>query len=260
MFYLKIYYEVLFKKPTALLFWVSGLFILFFSFLAKPQIQKLLTIETTVQNHRPYFFAVMPKKVNAEYIKRKLLDLPGVDNVNVMAQESIIGHVKSVLDSTQLDWDQDMLDLNYAGLKVFLSPDLQPRSQSLIRNYLTRIAGEKEVTLGAVKKPQRKKDKIQYQDIFSRFINYLPLVGVFLLLLSLWTIRNDFGKKSFIVETYQRRSQVYERGMAFAQAPLIFILGLFAFFYGFPAIAGLIIFTLGLVLLLGLGKRSKLWT
>lgn len=260
MFYLKMYYKVLFKKPLATGMWLAGLAIVFFSFLGKAQINKVLTLEAGPQNHRPYFFAVMPKKVNAEYVKRKLLDLPGVDNVNVMAEESIIGHVKSVLESTQLDWDQGMIDLNYAGLKVFLSPDLKPRSQSLIRNYLTRIAGEKDVTLGAVKKPTQKKSKVKLGEIFSHFVNYLPLVGVFLLTLSLWSVRAELGRESFIVETYQRRSQVFERGVAFAQAPLITILAFFAYFYGLPGVVGLVIFSMSLVVILGLGKKSRTWS
>ncbi|MEC7275431.1 MAG: hypothetical protein VXV96_03850 [Bdellovibrionota bacterium] len=260
MFYLVTFYRTLFSKPMVAALWGCGLFLITFSFVGRGTLESKLVLSTKPTQVNPYFFAVMPKGINAEYVKRKLLDIPGVDKVNLMAEASIESHVKSVLESTQLDWDSDILDLNYSGLKVSLSQDLKPRSQKLIRNYLTRIAGEKDVTLGAIKTPRQEESKLNLTHLFDRVFYWLPFAGIGLFLLSLFSIREELGKESFIIETYQRRNRVFERGMAYAQAPVLLLMGALAFSYGTVALIGLGITGLGLFVILGLGIKSKKWT
>ena len=191
MFYIKTFYKVLLSKPMSAAMWFLGLALITLSFTGKKSAEGFLTLQATKVNKNPYFFAVMPKEINTGYVQRKLLDLPGVEKVNVMAQESIVGHVRSVLESTQLEWDQDILDVDYTGVKVFLSPDLKSRSQSLIRNYLSRIAGERDVTLGAIKTPTKVKQKLSLSGVLDKSFNFLPILGVGLFLLSLFSLRKE---------------------------------------------------------------------
>lgn len=221
------------------------------------QLKKTVYLQEEGGEKNPYFFAIVPDKVNVSYLRRKLVSLPGVEAVSLLEGEKITTHVRSVLESTQVSFDGGLLDLKYSGLKVGLSPDLKPRSLSLIRNYLTRLIGEKDVTLGAVKKPIQEEKVNPLKVKAARLIQWSPYFFLCLYILSLFMMRGNLIRESFLIETYQRKSKVFEKSLSYAQAPAIMGLMSFSLLTGGKTVFLLIILSASLGLLVTLGKRGE---
>ena len=143
-------------------------------------------------------------------------------------------------------------------MKVALSPDLQTRSQDLIRNYLSRLAGDKDVTMGAVKKPlvTQKRDTKSYTRALALG---LPTILVIFYLVSLLLMKGTLGKSSFLLETYQRKKNVFEKSLFFGQAPILSFLIYGALFNGTAGIAALMVYLLGMILVVGSSQVRKQW-
>ena len=156
-----------------------------------------------------------------------------------------------------MTWEEDLSDLNYAGLKVALSPDLQARSQDLIRNYLSRLAGDKDVTMGAVKRPFNEKPDPKAGS-FSRMLSLVIPTGlVVVYLMAMFLFKGSLGASSFLLETYQRKSNVFEKSLFFGQAPIICLLLYGAFFNGVAGIGALLLFLLGMILVVASATRKQ---
>lgn len=257
MFYLVHFYKTLFSKPLLGFLWVFAIAGLIGSVTFEKKIKNALG-QTKVESKNPYFYAVMPANINTSYIQRKLKGLPGVESVYLLNKESVGEQVKAILESTQIEWDQELLNLNFAGIKVDLSPDLKGRSQDLIRSYINRLAGDKEVTLGAIQKPLNlsKKMPINWLQVIS---DYTGLIFIGLSLMVLWANMSHLGKESFLIETYQRRSRVFERSFFFGQAPIITALALGAALKGGVLLFALGIYLIGMVVLFGIGSKFRRW-
>lgn len=223
MFYIGTFYRVLFSKPLLASFWVLSLSGLIFTSFFQKDVTKLMGVKV-VEKRNPYFYAVMPSDINTSYIKRKLVDIPGVEAVSLMAKEQITQQVKAVLESTDLDWEGDLVDLNFAGLKIDLSPDLKSRSQNLIRSYLTRLTGEKDVTLGAIKEPLTNTLESSKTYSLSSYYHYFPVLFLGLYVITIFIMRNSLGSESFIIETYQRKTKVFEKSLFYGQLPILALL------------------------------------
>lgn len=257
MFYIIHFYKTLFAKPLIGLLWVGAVVGLISSVTFEKRIKTVLG-QTKVESKNPYFYAVMPANINTSYIQRKLKGLPGVESVYLLNKESVGQQVKAILESTQIEWDQELLNLNFAGIKVDLSPDLKSRSQNLIRSYINRLAGDKEVTLGAIQKPLNlsKKMPINWLQIAS---DYLGLVFIVISLIVLWANMAHLGKESFLIETYQRRSRVFERSFFYGQAPILTALAIGSVLKGGVLLVALGVYLIGLAILFGIGTKYRHW-
>ena len=261
MFYLGNFFKSLFSKPLAASLWFLSLLSLSSLVFFQGKVEAFLGSQKVQKNH-PYFYAVVPADINTSYIQRKLKNLPGVEGVALLGKEQVGQQVKAILENTLenagLTWEEDFSDLNYAGLKVALSPDLQARSQDLIRNYLSRLAGDKDVTMGAVKKPMIQSP--ERSGSFSRGLAFgLPAAVVVLYLVTMMLMKGSLGKSSFLLETYQRKSNVFEKSLFFGQAPVLCILLYGAFFNGTTGIAALLVYLLGMILVMASAKTRKQW-
>jgi hypothetical protein len=261
MFYLGNFFKSLLAKPLAAIMWGLTLSGLASTVIFKEDVESFLGSQKIIANN-PYFYAVVPAEINTSYIQRKLKNLPGVETVALLAKEQVGEQVKAILENTLensgVSWEEDLSDLNYAGLKVALSPDLQARSQDLIRNYLSRLAGGKDVTMGAVKKPllPEKTDRKSY----SRALGVaLPSLLVLFYLISLLLMKGTLGKSSFLLETYQRKRNVFEKSLFFGQAPILCFLIYGAFYNGTSGMAALLVYLLGMILVVASSQTRKQW-
>lgn len=222
MFYLDFFFKTLLKKPMASLLWGgSVLGVILLSFYGD-QWEKVLREKKTVQrNENPYFFALMPSKTNISYLQRKLLEIPGVEKVLTLSEKKVSHQIKSILSSSQISWKED-IDLNYSGLRIFLSSHLKKHSQNLIRSYFSRLAGKKDVTLGAIKYPEIKKRELS---LWQRKKHWWPslIIGSFYFL-SLLFLFPSYSKESAIVEYYQRKERIYLKSLILSQGPLFLLL------------------------------------
>lgn len=257
MFYLNLFFKGLLHRPWAGLVWGATAVTILFLSISGPNVESLLDKELVSQvDINPYFYAIMPKKINSGYVKRKLLELPGVEKVFVLSEQKVSSQIKSILSQASIEWDSELLDLNYAGIKVSLSPDLKVRSQDLIRNYLTRLTGKNEVTMGAIKAPEVK--KVQSKSFYSQNKFLVITLAVSLAyFISLGMIYRSLKEESFVFEQYQRKTQVYLKTFSYSQTPLIAAVIFSCIYYKLPMMplmAG-IVFSMAFYLILGEKKK-----
>ncbi len=257
MFYLIHFYKTLFAKPITGTLWVMTFLGLASTVFYEKNIQTFFGEQKT-EAKNPYFYAVMPSDINTSYIQRKLKGLPGVESVYLLSKQSVGEQIKAILQSTAVEWDNELLNLDYAGIKVDLSPDLQGRSQTLIRNYLNRLAGDKDVTLGAVHTPLSlsKKMPTNWLGLLGQYIG-LIFVGLSLVFLAMSI--PSLGRESFLVETYQRKTKVFEKSFFYGQAPIIALLTGAVIMKGGIFFIVLGTYLVGMTILFSLGLKKRQW-
>ena len=209
----------------------------------------------------PSFHALISGDQNHQRISRKILELPGVQRISLSSKEEIQTQVKSVLAGVDFQMKIDDLDLDYVGLKVSLEQGLQPRSQDLIRDYLVRLVGAENVTLGAVKSISR--SQLLKNQIFSTFREWGVLV-VSLSFVVIWgLIAVGFSvqvkKSSYLIEKFQRRTKVGLKVMLISTMIIFTLSFVLTISIGHLSVVGM---TLGLFLLLAssaMQMRSLQW-
>ena len=257
MFYLKIFSKSLAYSKIASTIMFFSLVALFVTQLNIERIERLVLNQDSLLDKNPYFYAIIPETSNINYLKRKLIDLPGVKKVGLLSQKKIKEHVRTVLESTQVSFDSNLLDLNYSGLKIGISPDLKKRSLNLIRNYIKRIAGEGDVTLGAVKKPLSNEKSKKRGSIILTLVGLFPLLFLSIYFSSLALIGKNLRKECWLIEVYQRKKNIFRKCMILSQLPIILLLFSFFLLGKGPALTSLIFFILGLLSIIVFNKKGE---
>ncbi|MBC7539196.1 MAG: hypothetical protein H7281_10270 [Bacteriovorax sp.] len=254
MFYLIQFFKILFKSP------LRGFFLLFFSILMVCSLGQKAFLEEQFLKMIPenkagsYFYGLIASTESYQNVARQMAVLPGVYKVEVLSEAQIKDEVKGILGSLQVSLNQTTLDLNYAGLKVIYTKDLKPRAQDLIRDYLSHLVGEGNITLGAIKLNDQSLDK---RNQFIGAIKtwgyslYLFIILVFWMI-SLLSVRVKIAEASYLLESYQRKRKVGVKMASFGLS-LIFVLSVATtFVLGMPQIlnlsVALMIFVVGILL------------
>ena len=256
MFYLSFFFKVIAKKPVAAILWgISVLGMLTLSFYGRQATSFIVEKKTVQRDANPYFFALMPKTINTGYVQRKLKELPGVEKVFTLSEQKVSDQIKSILTASQIDWEDD-IDLSYSGLKISISADLKTRSQDLIRNYLSRLAGKSDITMGAIKYPEVQKN--QTPSLWSQYSFVWPALGVSLLYISAFALMyKSYSEESTITEYYQRKKQIFSKSICYSQAPLLIILMLGAVVFKQDVLVALAMVTGVLLTMMILGQRKR---
>lgn len=190
-----------------------------------------------------YFYALIASSESYQTVARQMSVLPGVHKVEVLSEAQIKEEVKNVLGSLQIDTTTSGLDLNYAGLKIIYAKDLKPRAKDLVRDYLTHLVGEGNITLGAVKANDQIADKrAQFIGVIKTWGYSLYLFIVFIFwVISLLSVRVKIAEASYLLESYQRKRKVGLK-MALNGLTLIFLLSVgVTFVLGMPQVVNLLV-------------------
>lgn len=254
MFYLAQFFKIIVKSP------VRGFFLFFFSVALVLSIGQKTYLENQFTKMIPenkagdFFFALIASGESYENVARQMSVLPGVFKVEVLSEEQIKEEVKGVLGNLQADLTDTTLDLNYAGLKITYARDLKPRAKELIRDYLTHLVGDGNITLGAIKSADQLSDKrTQFIDVIKSWGYSLYLFIIFIFwTISLLAVRIKIAEASYLLEQYQRKQKVGLK-VAINGLTLIFILSVAStFVLGMPQLlnllAALMIFIFGIVI------------
>lgn len=190
-----------------------------------------------------YFYTLISSSESYQTIAGQIKMLPGVHTVTILSEAQIKEEVKTALGSLQVEINNSNLDLNYAGLKVVFVKDLKPRAQGLIREYLSHLAGEGNITLGAIKNNDQSGDKrakfIQLIKTWG-YLFYLFIVLIFWTV-SLFSIRRKIVEASYLLENYQRKKKIGLK-VALLGLGLFFVLSVFfTFLLGIPPFVNLAI-------------------
>lgn len=254
MFYLIQFLKIIFKSP------LRGFFLFFFSIVMVFSIGQKSFLEEQFLKVIPenkagaYFYALISTSESYQNVARQVSLLPGVFKVEVLSEAQIKDEVKNILGNLQVTLNQTMLDLNYAGLKIIYTKDLKPRAQDLIRDYLTHLVGEGNITLGTIKLNDQSLDKRnQFIGVIKAWGYSLYLFIIFLFwVASLLLVRAKIAEASYLLECYQRKRKVGIKMATFGLS-LIYVMSVATtFVLGMPQIFNLLItlmiFAIGVLL------------
>ncbi|MBY0414567.1 MAG: hypothetical protein K2Q18_10390 [Bdellovibrionales bacterium] len=257
MFYLVQFFKIIFKSP------IRGFFLFFFSIALvfsigqKSYLEEQFTRMIPENKAGDYFYALIASSESYQTVARQMSALPGVYKAEVLSETQIKEEVKNVLGSLQVDMTDSNLDLNYAGLKIIYAKDLKPRAQELVRDYLTHLVGEGNITLGTIKTNDQIADKrAQFISVIKAWGYSLYLFIVFIFwVISLLAVRIKIAEASYLLENYQRKRKVGLK-MAMNGLTLIFILSVgVTFVLGMPQPINLLV-ALG-IFVVGIALHTK---
>lgn len=201
-----------------------------------------------------YFYALIASTESYNNVARQMAVLPGVHKVEVLSENQIKDEVKGILGSLQVNLTQSTLDLNYAGLKVIYAKDLKPRAQELVRDYLTHLVGEGNITLGAIKINDQSLDKRnQFMGAIKSWGYSLYLFIIFIFwIISLLSVRAKIAEASYLLESYQRKRKVGVKMASFGLSLIFVISAASTFALGMPQFlnlaVALMIFIIGILI------------
>ncbi len=233
MFYLNQFFSHVKKYPLrGFIFFSFGVVAVFFSFQKEVLNSR---IKDLIQNseRRSYFYALVSSKKNMGRLQRKLRILPGVKKVQLLDSKVVQDKASLLLKSYPMEIKEEIFNLSYFGLKVVFDERAQKRAQQLIRDYLVRLVGEDDIILGAVKRfdPQRKAKKIlKWIDISGSYLILSTLFFVWLLS-GVW-ISRPIKRVAYLMEQFQRRSNIALKTYAAGVALVILLGTTLALFYG----------------------------
>jgi len=172
-------------------------------------VQKLFSLANKTIT-RPYFNALVTNDVNLNTVARKLKKLPGVEAVTIKKVNDVkdeLGSLKGELDTDVLN---SLVNINYTSLTVELGRSLQARSQSLIREYLTRLVGKDSITISDIKKPKILKMKKNDPYLFLNNWGDLYLIGLLTVIwfASCFSFSKYLNNYSYLIEKFQRKKKV----------------------------------------------------
>lgn len=206
MFYLKSFFNVLFKHSFRgiLFFLLTALCV--FSLGHKSQLEPFLGSWNSTPEEGAYFYALISTKENLSEIRSKLAMLPGVAGVKEVSSEQIATEVRALLGST--DVTPQMLGFDYQGIKLSFESGLKPESRVLIREFLTRLCMEGNLLMGGVREVQSQTSPVVgWQKWILNFWSIWALVMIFWFF-SFVSLLHPLREYSYLIEKFQRRQRV----------------------------------------------------
>lgn len=261
MFYLKQFFKILLKSP------VRGFFLVFFSILLVFSIGQKNYLENQFSKMIPdnqsgdYFYALIASKESYQSVARQMTVLPGVHRAEVLSEEQIKEEVSNILGNLNLNMEEMNLDLNYAGLKITFTKELKPAAQTLVREYLTHLVGEENITLGAVKNIEMKGDRrAQFIGMVKSWGYSIYLFMVFTFwTISLLAVRAKITEASFLLESYQRKKSVGLK-VALNGLLLIFLISVSCtFLLGMPELLNLLVALSIFIVGISIHSKKYIW-
>lgn len=210
MFYLKNFFKsVLSSKGSGILFCVLTLSLSVGVFY-RVGVNETVTKSIQKIGERPHFYSLVSKKENVARIKRRLHELPGVYSVKILKGKFLQNEVQKLLKGLDVDENLSLKAFDYQGLKIVFNKNLKTRSQKLIRNYLTKLVGDRFITLGNIKSSKKKNRLLDPIVSFMKDWSFDILLGLALVgwIGTLFSFQRELNKASYLIEQYQRRTFV----------------------------------------------------
>jgi hypothetical protein len=209
MFYLKHFWEV--TKNANL----NGILFIILSILAitsvhhRSYFQNIFSMSQKIIS-RPYLNALISDKVDLQSISRKISNLPGVEKVSVKRTSDLGAEIANLEKEIGTGLVQSLGDLNFASINIELTSGISERSQALVREYLSRLAGKNTVAISNIKKPKAvtlsKNDPYQFVNNWGDW--YIIAIILVLWLVSFVILTRSLRNYSYLIERFQRRKHV----------------------------------------------------
>ena len=195
------FFKILLNTPLKSFIFIIMAWGIVFGLAQNKMLNKLIFKE--LPDDRNYFYALISNKKNRNDISRKIKKLPGIDLIKIIPQNVLQKELVRTLRHSNLEeyMDSSFKQLDYQGLKIVFSSNAKRQSQTLIRDYLFRLVGEKNLTLGPIQKKvysalNSKKTFI----LFKKYgVLFLITTGVFI-----WTLLGISYMEVFYDSAYVR--------------------------------------------------------
>lgn len=209
MFYIKEFFYLFLKRPVlfGIYLLLMGMFINFSPI--KSHWEKVLP-QKQVKAESDYFYALIDSRQNYQRIARKVNELPGVENVEVIGREELAMKSGKFIGGLGPEFVEEMNELNMASVKVIFSSGLNMKSKNLIRDYIEKLSGRDGAILGPLKKGNTQSLDLKLATdlvLNNLFICLVGLLFIFWLVL-FFVLKSDFSKRSYIIEKFQRKRHV----------------------------------------------------
>ncbi len=212
MFYLSIIGKIGKSYPVR-----SGIFVLLsimwllFPVLEGPTIEWIKE-KIPVNQQGASFHALVSADVNLARISRQLRIFPGVLQVAALDREQLQQRVKKILVNMPISGEllQDSLGIDMRGLKVVFNRQSGQRSYELVRNYLKKLVGEKNIVLGPIIIPKKGTRWIEHWFTVIQQWGGVIVSGIITIL---WWMTFAWWRRVYIREVrllqrFQRRSNI----------------------------------------------------
>ncbi|MEX1099242.1 MAG: hypothetical protein WEB87_02380 [Bacteriovoracaceae bacterium] len=206
MFYLKELFLIGRDHKALTLVNLSLLALFFTSIHHGGEIRQFFSLEAKTSAF-PYFNALIGSGTghNHDYITRKMANLPGVAKVELKDSKRLRGELKGFF--RDLGDQASLLSKNYQAYKIHLNKGSGKSSHKLIKEYFSRLTGNKDVTFSGVKSPVLLAgDKNKAYTFFSEkaevYFQVLIAIGW---LFTLWLLSGPVKAQTFIIERFQRK-------------------------------------------------------
>lgn len=168
-----------------------------------------LFVQTTLdRNADDYFHALIDGRQNHSRISRNLQELPMVSSVELLSREDIALQVQNILGNLSTTLSEGLINLDYVGIKVNIDRTSSESSRQLVRDYLVRLVGEGQITLGHIVTPNTGHHEEKSKLTLS-FLSYGPfVVALGLWLIALRPFLFSLKQQSYLIEQFQRRENV----------------------------------------------------
>lgn len=209
MFYLKEFNKLVKSHLVLSLILSISILGLMTSVIQKDRIKTELSLSKKTQMI-PYFNALVSKNINAEGLKRKMKNLPGVFEVVVSEDKGIQKEISHLEKNFGKKIISELSSVNFQKIKVQLEKGIHIKNQELVREYLTRLVGKSDVTIGAIKQPRNvslKKDDLLM--MFTEKVDiYLLIFFMLMIAISVALLLKPLNNQSYIIEKFQRKEHV----------------------------------------------------
>lgn len=194
------------------------------------------------------FIALIDVKENHERVFRKMISLPGVERIKKISHEEVSKRVGSILDRVEGKEYKNIFKFKYAGLKFVFKKGMKDDSIKLIKQYLVRYVGEKNVIVGPSIKPDKGLIKVNaYKRKISQAVFYLVISLLALINLSLLIVLFvQCQKLALVLEELHNRRMVFLK----TSLPLFLILIVASLMLKYK----LLVFLFGIFLILSFGR------
>lgn len=201
MFYLRQLMSIIVdnKIKSFFFFLTSALFIITL-FMSSEIFEKILSSQKFLS--KPYLNVLVSTAGDVELVENQLKKLPGVEEIVITSHNENDLSVKNL--GLSLETIELVQNKNYKILKIILDKDLNEKSHNLIKEYLSKLFKNDEITFSEIKQPKVQSGAISWEQY------ELPALLLFGLLwvLSTYYFMKAVELKSYLIEKFQRKDQV----------------------------------------------------
>lgn len=212
-FYLKEFFKTCLKNPVSGLGFVFCTFALCVLTLNRSYIQDELSQRFVLQESGGHFHALVSADQNHSRLARQLRSLPGINRVEELSQDVISEQLEAIFGGFDLGETQELLAqmrLSFSGLKVIFDHDMESRSVDLVRDYMRRLVGSSNLTLGPFVQNQNEDgNSLQQFQVFAKWGSWITIgLTTFVWVIFAFFFASHLRKVGYLIEQFQRKKYV----------------------------------------------------